>query len=618
MVDSGIASHTDLNYAGGIDCIDSANPSPNTDSVGHGTMVAGIIGAKDNTSAVVGVAPGARLWSVKVVTPSNTVPTSELLCGINYLSQNKSVLEVANFSLRMANSATSVDDGQCGGSGANGDYDTVHAAVCAVVATDTTSNPNVSGVTVVAAAGNDCINAERVAPAAFDEVITVSAMVDSDGWAGGYGGAFSIPSACNPNSVPFADDTFAAFSNFGADIDLAAPGVGVLTTSANNNGTTGLSEWGTSFAAPHVAGAAALYRAANKNPNATPTQVRSALVAEREQIALQYDPDGIDEGVLNLNDGAAWPDSTVPTISGPTITESENDEHVSGTTVWYNNGNGHQGTFTVGVTASDAESGIDYVAFPTMFGGSGGNDSNSPYQKNYSWTDTDNASGVKTIVAYNPYGYWASTTFTVQPDHTDPTAAITAPTASQTVSGTETVSVTATDNSGGAGIREVKVRVCNASSACGGSQGTVIGTDASAPYDLSWDTTGWADGNYKLVARAFDNVDNQVDSASVTVTVSNGSSLMGSSTGDESAADAAPAAADDAVGQDGTVANDDDTSDTAKGNGRGHCAKDKKRDGHGSPAREPKDHGKHDGNAKHGAKGKHDGKPKASCKTGKS
>ena len=238
--------------------------------------------------------------------------------------------------------------------------------------------------------------------------------------------------------------------------------------------------------------------------------------------------------------------------------------------------------------------------------------------KNYTWTDTDNASGVKTIVAYNPYGYWASTTFTVQPDHTDPTAAITAPTASQTVSGTETVSVTATDNSGGAGIREVKVRVCNASSACGGSQGTVIGTDASAPYDLSWDTTGWADGNYKLVARAFDNVDNQVDSASVTVTVSNGSSLMGSSTGDESAADAAPAAADDAVGQDGTVANDDDTSDTAKGNGRGHCAKDKKRDGHGSPAREPKDHGKHDGNAKHGAKGKHDGKPKASCKTGKS
>ena len=115
--------------------------------------------------------------------------------------------------------------------------------------------------------------------------------------------------------------------------------------------------------------------------------------------------------------------------------------------------------------------------------------------KNYTWTDTDNASGVKTIVAYNPYGYWASTTFTVQPDHTDPTAAITAPTASQTVSGTQTVSVSASDNSGGAGIREVKVRVCSASSACGGSQGTVIGTDASAPYDLSWDTTGWADGN---------------------------------------------------------------------------------------------------------------------------
>ena len=64
------------------------------------------------------------------------------------------------------------------------------------------------------------------------------------------------------------------------------------------------------MASPHVAGAAALYLATN--PGATPAQVKAVLLATREAVALPNDPDGIDEGVLNV----AWPGSTTPAATG--------------------------------------------------------------------------------------------------------------------------------------------------------------------------------------------------------------------------------------------------------------------------------------------------------------
>jgi subtilisin family serine protease len=113
-------------------------------------------------------------------------------------------------------------------------------------------------------------------------------MADSDGQPGGLGG---------PTCAGGADDSFSRqFSNYGPAIDLAAPGecVGSLFP----GGVFGLGS-GTSFAAPHVTGAAALYRATH--PRATPAQVRSALVAHRERTALPGDPDGAAEGVVNVS-----------------------------------------------------------------------------------------------------------------------------------------------------------------------------------------------------------------------------------------------------------------------------------------------------------------------------
>jgi subtilisin len=123
-------------------------------------------------------------------------------------------------------------------------------------------------------------------PAAYDEVITVSALADSDGRPGGDGRA----------TTQGADDSLADFSNFGADVDIAAPGVDILSTVLGGYARG----YGTSVASPHVAGAAALFLA--KQPGATPAEVKAHLLSTRKEIVLPNDPDAINEGVLYVGD----------------------------------------------------------------------------------------------------------------------------------------------------------------------------------------------------------------------------------------------------------------------------------------------------------------------------
>jgi subtilisin family serine protease len=139
-------------------------------------------------------------------------------------------------------------------------------------------------VTYVVAAGNDREDASRLVPAAYGEVITVSAVADADGRDGGEGGS----PVCRNDE----DDTFANFSNYGSSIDVAAPGVCIFSTMPKDaeigDGSGYGTLTGTSFAAPHVAGAAALW--ISRHPGASPAEVRSAIIA-----AGNYDWDNRDD-----------------------------------------------------------------------------------------------------------------------------------------------------------------------------------------------------------------------------------------------------------------------------------------------------------------------------------
>ncbi len=274
VIDTGIdLTHPDLqaNIVGGKNC--STGKSYN-DGNGHGSHVAGTIAALDNNQGVVGVAPEAKLWAVRVLNNAGSGTWSSVICGIDFVTSkapaNGGPITVANMSL----GGSGADDGNCGLT----NNDALHQAICRSVA---------AGVTYVVAAGNETDNAANHVPAAYDEVITVSALSDSDGKPGGTGGAPS----CRTGE---RDDYFASFSNFGPDVDIAAPGVCILSTWKGGAYNT-IS--GTSMATPHVTGVAALYIATH--PGATPAQVKQALIAAQEPGPIPGDPDNYKEGIVN-------------------------------------------------------------------------------------------------------------------------------------------------------------------------------------------------------------------------------------------------------------------------------------------------------------------------------
>lgn len=296
ILDTGVYSqHYDLYVVAGVNCTKSGCPSVTaTDKNGHGTHVAGIAAAKDNNKGVVGVAPGARIVSVKVLADNGTGWTSWIIAGINYVTANYTTIDVANMSLGGSGS----DTANCGVS--NGTVvDPFHKAICNSVA---------KGVVYVVAAGNEDKDASTVTPAAYPEVITVSAIADSNGAPGGGG----------PSTAYGADDSFASFSNFGPKVAIAAPGVSIYSTYPGDRKAPGgycATLSGTSMASPHVAGGAALYIAANRGAKSATSAwvetVRSALLtagtAQHDVDGFTNDPDHsvhinnpLDEPLLNV------------------------------------------------------------------------------------------------------------------------------------------------------------------------------------------------------------------------------------------------------------------------------------------------------------------------------
>jgi subtilisin len=272
VIDTGVDfEHPDLNVVGGVNCSggwpwNSSCKSGGDDDHYHGTHVAGTIGAIDNGTGVVGVAPGARLWAVKVLNSRGSGYTSWIVAGIDWVAANAATIEVANMSL--------------GGSGFNqAEYDAIQGAVN-------------KGVAFAVAAGNSDADASNYSPAAFDNVLTVSALADFDGEPGGLG---------SPTCRNDQDDTLADFSNWGSAVDVAAPGVCILSTYPIEQGEYGTIS-GTSMASPHAAGALALLASASSPKNATDVYYLYKQVIDTGNFNWTDDSgDGIHEPLLDVS-----------------------------------------------------------------------------------------------------------------------------------------------------------------------------------------------------------------------------------------------------------------------------------------------------------------------------
>lgn len=202
VIDTGVdLDHNDLNVNTSLSTSFVTGEATADDGNGHGTHVAGTIAALDNSIDVIGVAAGASVVAVKVLSSSGSGTVSGVVSGIDYVAANADAGDVANMSL---------------GGGASSAID------------NAILNAAGNGIYFAVAAGNDGVNANNYSPARVNHpnVWTVSATDNND--------------------------NFASFSNYAnPPVDFAAPGVNVQSL-WRDGGVNTIS--GTSMASPHMAG----------------------------------------------------------------------------------------------------------------------------------------------------------------------------------------------------------------------------------------------------------------------------------------------------------------------------------------------------------------------------
>jgi subtilisin family serine protease len=232
IIDTGINfTHTDFGgrASTGFDVVTPDGSA--ADCNGHGTHVASTVGG-----TTYGIAKNVKLVAVRVLNCLGSGPMSGIIAGVDWITANRTLPAAANMSLIGGLSAT------------------LNQAVARSVA---------AGVTYAVAAGNNTADACTGSPASEPSAITVGATSNTD--------------------------AFWSSSNFGSCVDINAPGVSITSAWYSSNTATNTMS-GTSMAAPHVAGAAALYLSANLS--ATPAQVASALIGNATQGAITSLPAG--------------------------------------------------------------------------------------------------------------------------------------------------------------------------------------------------------------------------------------------------------------------------------------------------------------------------------------
>nr|MDH3155108.1 S8 family peptidase [Bacillus licheniformis] len=201
VIDSGISPHEELSIAGGASMV--GYTASYRDDNGHGTHVAGIIGAKHNGRGIDGIAPGARLYAVKALDRNGAGDLKGILQGIDWSIQHG--IDIINMSLVVS-----------------GDSQVLHDAV---------DKAYKRGIILVGASGNAGNGKSVYYPAAYSGVIAVSATNEKN--------------------------QIASFSNTGGAVEFSAPGTSIISTSSDRGYAIGS---GTSQATPHVTGMFALLK----------------------------------------------------------------------------------------------------------------------------------------------------------------------------------------------------------------------------------------------------------------------------------------------------------------------------------------------------------------------
>ncbi|MEA2491113.1 MAG: hypothetical protein QOH21_2905, partial [Acidobacteriota bacterium] len=258
IVDTGInIAHNEFGgrAINGFDAVDNALPA--ADCNGHGTHVSGTVGG-----STYGVAKGVTLVAVRVLDCAGSGTTAGVIAGVNWVASDHAAGQpaVANMSLGGGVSQT-LDD-----------------AVTAAIA---------DGVTFGVAAGNETADACGGSPSRVANAITVGSTTSTD--------------------------ARSSFSNFGACVDIFAPGSNITSSWYSSNTATNTIS-GTSMATPHVVGAAALYLSANTS--ALPAAVASALIANSTLNKVTSPGTGSPNRLLYtlfIGGGGGTP---LPTISG--------------------------------------------------------------------------------------------------------------------------------------------------------------------------------------------------------------------------------------------------------------------------------------------------------------
>jgi subtilisin family serine protease len=424
ILDSGVeGTHPDLadKLVPGWNFYD--NNADTSDFYGHGTGVAGVASASGNNAAgVASVAWGCSIMPLRVSNPSGCATWSTLASAITWAADHGARVANASFGYSDSTSVTSAAQ---------------YLASRGGVLTFSAGNE----ATFSSAADNPY-------------VLTISASDQSD--------------------------AIASWSNTGNNIDLAAPGVSVTTTTPG--GTYGAGS-GTSFSAPVVAGVAALVMSAN--PSLTAAQVQDVL----KQSADDLGPPGWDPqygwGRVNAARAVAMaatvpaptPDTTPPTVSFGSPSAGST---VSGTASVLVNASDNVGVTSVSLF-------VDGVPFATT--------SSAPFS--FAWNTVTASNGSHTLEARaaDAAGNTAAVTMGVMVnnvgDFVPPVVAITSPQNGATVRNTVSVSVSSSDN---VGVIRVELYV----------DGAIKASSTTAPFTTSWNSRKASNGAHTLSCKAYD------------------------------------------------------------------------------------------------------------------